>query len=888
MITQIQHESRFLNIIMNCILHFVYGILIIKYTSIFSLETNVTNSFDKKDKRKPFEIIELVPVDCSNINFERFLWAEAVKYYVSKINEKCDVFSLRSYNIPMTNQSAELTNMALDIILDIDHYNSTSDCSNIKHLSKVVGVLGPLNKKQTGYISNFFNQGEVPIMTFSGVCDSLCDVHPSVIRTIPTDRSQVAVIESLLKLFRWTYVSVLYENIADWKSGYEKLRALSTVCLSKEISIHVNLSNVNDSVESLNNDKKSNVYIVFGSDSMKQAVFQEASRKGIVNKTWIFAHTSDRNPLSSKSKKEFRKKISQMGGHFLFVFPNAGRDVKFEKHFMSLGYSINKLSCSKRNFRERKDNKNRKNTTSKKRRKKLPFDSVGFVRNAIMVFTSFWLNQLQAYKERYKEDLCVKPRTIDDKLRTFNYVPSLRNVSFIGLNDELIEFDKNGNIKNYFYNVYTIQAKRSIKKLENETNKVDEISSYKSKKTRKFDVVLFANWSSTSRSFDYIDSQVLSTLKDVHSVCSSECPPGYTNKTFNSQKPCCWDCVPCPKDHVKYLKGNVKCQKCPTDTISNQFQTKCISRMIIDIQDNEYAGIIILSTSSFCMIANIFILVIFILKRHTPVVRSSSFISSLCQLLCHLLLFASSCLVVVRIPSVQCQIIPTIFLLITIIIAITITKVSRIVFIFRCRRKIKKEQIRKLKKEEFAFVISCATFNILMSILLHVFLKTGIVAVTEMAEDSYVAYHECHSSSVFFIANTLYILVLEIACGIQCFRGRNTPDQYNEAKYISYATYLSTVAICMSIILRHGITSSKNSKLLQILLLIVVNLSVLMSLYGYKVIIIIFRPASNTKKVFKTALWEDNKPLKKSKRKTKLVRCIIAAVNPAYEHAEVI
>ena len=90
----------------------------------------------------------------------------------------------------------------------------------------------------------------------------------------------------------------------------------------------------------------------------------------------------------------------------------------------------------------------------------------------------------------------------------------------------------------------------------------------------------------------------------------------------------------------------------------------------------------------------------------------------------------------------------------------------------------------------------------------------------------------------------------------------------------------------MSIILRHGIRSSKTSKLLQILLLIVGNLSVLVSLYGYKVVIIIFRPASNTKKVFQTALWEDIKPLKKSKRKSKLVRSIIAVVNPTYEHAE--
>ena len=709
-----------------------------------------------------------------------------------------------------------------------------------------------------------------------------------MLRTVPTDTTQAEIIESLLKLLNWTYVSVIYEDTTDWKSRYEELRKLKTVCLSEKIIIYSSLSNINGSLDSLNEDNKAKVYILYGSDKMKKAVFQEASKSGIRNKTWILVHTSSRNLRFLQFKKGFGNEFTEIDGRFLFIFPNVGRDVEFEQHYLKSDNSNSKTQFAngKKKPIEAKDSNSGDKATQKKGRKKFRYSSVGFVRNAVMVFTSYWLNQLQAYKMQYQENLCVNSTKISNKLRNFNYVPSLKELNFKGLNNESIQLDNNGNVKNFVYNIFAINPTNIIRKSYIKVKKRNSTNNYRAGIKTTLKIRLFANWSSANRSFEYINRKLLATFKYTRSYCSSVCPPGYTNKTFNPKKPCCWDCVKCSKYHIKYSSGNTKCRKCAANTIPNSFRTQCISIKSVDIKYNNYAGIAILSTSTLCMAVNIVVIIIFLLNKQTPLVRSSSFKSSLCQLFCHLLLFTLSCLRVAEISIIQCKIVPAMFLLITTITAITVTKVTRILFIFRCRIKIKKEHIKKLKKEELAFVISCATLHIIMSVLLHVFLKTELGTEIEMNEELYEVYNVCYNSSTIFVANVVYVLVLEIVSGIQCFRGRNIPGQYNEAKYISYATYLSTVALCLSLILRHGIKSLKTSNLLQILLLILSNLSVLLSLYGYKVIIILFQPEKNTKKFFQNALWGNKELLKDDKRIANVENPLTAPANRGYQHEE--
>ena len=129
------------------------------------------------------------------------------------------------------------------------------------------------------------------------------------------------------------------------------------------------------------------------------------------------------------------------------------------------------------------------------------------------------------------------------------------------------------------------------------------------------------------------------------------------------------------------------------------------------------------------------------------------------------------------------------------------------------------------------FITICAVVNILISSVISAVHKTEVVDVVQITEESYAVYHDCRNTLATYTANITYVLILGIICGIQCFRGRKIPEEFNEAKYISYATFLSTVAICLSIpiyvylclfmpILKSDCTFSKISTLLHILFLL--------------------------------------------------------------------
>ena len=825
---------------------------------------------------KLFEFIGLLPVEAEKIKPEIVVWAEALHYYISQINENNDVFQYQLLDIPLKDHSLELANITLDIVLDKNHYNQTCNCVDTKHDSKLIGVLGPLSGEQTIYISHIFNHEQIPIVTFSEVSHTLNDkvTHPGVLKTVPTDRREVDVIAALLKIFDWSFVSVVYQDTSHGKSEYEELRKRK-ICLSNEFLIYEDLSNIKTIFKSLSRGKRSKVYILFGNDAMKRAVLKEAVRVGMRKRIWILPDTFYRDPWYTEVSRE-------IGAFLLFIFPNAGRDPEFEEHFLNLKYSTSKHNLWVRNFFQAKNQHDE--VTLEKFQNEFDFSSVGFVRNAIMAYATYWLSQTHLCKKRGSQNLCLK------NFRNVSYKPSLKEVKFPGLKGEVIEFDENGDIKYYFYSVYITLPRR-----ERHENKKNRKLKRKNKKNRKYYSVLErskekfasetffgADWSSKNKSFINFDKKRFAGFRV--SKCNSKiCGPGKTNKSFNLRKPCCHTCVPCPENQIKLFRGNFKCHECPPDTVPNKYRTKCIRRMHLDIKYNDYAGIIILFTSTVSIVINLFILVIFILKRHTPLVRSSEFKLSLIQLICHLLFFMASFFTVCEFTNTTCMLLPSVyFFLNTIIIAITITKVSRLILIFKRQTRFLRTEVTKLKRIEIAFILTCTIVNIIIYITLHVIFKPEVAHVIIKTEESYVTFHMCNNTSTIFVANIVYLLVLEIICGIQCFRGRNIPEQYNEAKYISFATFLSTLTVCMSVILRDGIKFHKVSILLQTLMATLGSLSVMLSLFGYKIYIITFQPQRNRKETFQNKLSDNVEKVKKPK----IERTFTASINPAYHDEE--
>ena len=765
-----------------------------------------------------YVILGLFPVNVSQIDIEGILWSEVFRYYLKQSNNACQFFSYQIYDLPYVYKSYVITNITLDMVLDKDMYSDTNEYDGScacepknKKLNNVLGIVGPTTSTSTEYISALTRYENIPIISYSATSDSLSDTqhYPNVLRTIPSDSVQVEVIKSLLDLFNWSYISLLYEDSSYGKSGRNLI--INKFCLYKEIRINSDYSNINESLNEIRTKGGSKVVILYGLVQMTQAVLDAAWHKNISNIVWILSEASGINSWFL----EFRKKFDSILFHMV---PTGGEVPDFQKYFLDLNYSTSLKSPWLKRFFEQNGINDAKSTVKiKDLNKTFDFSYVSYVRNAILTYTNF-LNS------HYTKDTCdailpVAPLT--------ELVVYLKNFSFVASNGTEVSFNENGDIKESRFNIYTIEPTSA-----NDT----------------FEFRLFSKWLSTTKHLVNIDNTIFDKYKSVTSKCSNTCTQGFTNLTYDSTKPCCWTCTVCPKNQIKPLSGNTKCQNCPLGKIATNDRTRCVSMESIYVRYSDYQGIIILVISVSSMIISIIIIAVFVAKRNTPVIRSSNYTLSLVQLLCHVVLSGLVILFPGNDSLRECQVrtygLSFFYIL---VISIIIIKTTRLLAIFKVKHILTKADKKQQQTTEMIMILVFVVINVVITVILEEMSPLNIV-VSNPVSHIVIRYCDNYDSSV---ALLIYVMCLQILCGIQSFRGRNLPGKYNEAKYISFAMFQSTILLILSLLLRKNIQKLEDSLLVQSCLLVFANLSILITLYGYKLLVVLFRPAENTLNVFR-------------------------------------
>lgn len=753
------------------------------------------------------------------------IWSEAFFYYINRINKVCDIFSLRLYELQNTQRNYVTTNLTLDIILDqsFTYENNSCNCAAQNwRLESLLGIVGGSTSGYTTKISEAVRYEKIPLVSYFATSDDLSDknAYPNVLRTIPADSVQVDAIYSLLRTFNWTYVSLVYEDTNYGHSGFGAIRA-KKICLAK--SLPVTLSNIKETYKELANEKKANVIIIYASLRVVRAVLEKAYLENLENKIWILSEASGKSHSLLQLSKKFK-------AHIFLVIPTAGHDKVFEKYFLNLNPSeVKATPWFKYFFRKNEININNTNVTLEKFKSSFDFSYVGFLRNALMTYTEMVVKGLS-----HHFDVC-NPH-VNESLDMIDLISLLKNTSFKGLNDEEIRFDQNGNIRDYFFNIFAItKDKRCL-------DKSCEIMTVFTK---------FGSWISSNKSFMNTNEEIYRDMIQTESRCSDICSAGLTNINFESDKYCCWTCILCAKNQFKSKAGNFKCNSCPQNTLPNENRTACLTRSIVYISYNDRYGAIILALSCSCMIFTGFVLFIFTIKRNTPIIRSSNFTMSFIQLLSHLLVFSMTILYIGKNTSSRCKFRVygiSIFYILTVVL--TLIKITHILNVFNRRYMVSKSQVQHQRRVNLLLIIGCLA---IFSVVVIVLEKTNEKVIDEIAiitDTNYQIYHKCSSDSSYF-ASILYVLILQIFCGIQSFRGRNIPGEYNEANCISYAMFLSTVLLLLSLLLKNSIKSYENSTLLESCLIMGSNLSLMAVLYGYKIGIIIFHPHKNNATVFR-------------------------------------
>ena len=797
----------------------------IHITTIRSLPpSNVTNTFT---------ITGMFPTKVTlktRYNRSGFVWMEVARYAIAQVNKMLRLLKNVSVSLEFVfydtcNDLQITTAKVLQTLLQSSDKNVKENCCYQKE-ENIIGFVGPASSSTSNHLMKLLSYKPMPVISYSATSTRFDDkeIYPLFMRTIPPDNLQAKMILDILLRFHWTHVSIIANDNEYGRMGMQELQKLFTkhdICTAvvRTFTYPYVESEMEDIIKNLKKDEMSRVIILWASGVRTQKFLLMSSKYKLYNKTWIVTESVGTNPAIVNYDTSVVQGL-------LSVVPYAGVYTSFEQTFWKMSYRdhANQNIWLRNVFQNALKLKGSAldNATIGGYRNRMPMSKNGYIRNAIFAYGTA-LKHYVTDNTVCTGNIC-HVRSIPNS--TYFFHKYLQKVIFSGLDGETVSFDKLGNINSATFDLYSLQGKKNPLTWT-------KIGSWN--KTQKLKVI--------NGSFKWAGN----TIALPKSRCAEKCIPGYY-AIFHNSKKCCWKCIPCNERNIKTALGNQKCKICPTHAIPNLNKTKCISIEHIYISYNDensiYIYVFVIAGVSFTAI----FIFIFVSYRKTPVVLSSQFHISLLQLISFFLLNASMVLFLAKPSKTLCTVRGCLYgFLLTLAISVTLVKTQRLLQVFQARRRLSQRNKLQTVSKEVGFMIFLLVIE--AALLVGVYLIKPFDVVEENFT-KYKKYVNCNTKSLYYI-QILYAVILALFCGVQAFRGRKLPQNYNETRFIAVAMFAAIVVLVISIPLHESRPGEPERAVIVTTITISTNCLIMIIMYGYKIWIILARPDQNCQKAFK-------------------------------------
>ncbi|XP_078060041.1 extracellular calcium-sensing receptor-like [Mustelus asterias] len=795
---------------------------------------------------------EPAPPVCEGFNSRSFRWLQTMIFTLQEINK--DPMLLPNitlgYNIydtcttPTHSLRAALT-LASGPYEDISNYS----CEGTSSIPAIVGDSGSTQSLVVARTMTSFN---IPMVSYFSSCTCLSNRNefPAFFRTMPSDAYQALGVARLVQRFGWTWVGSI---AGDDDYSHNAIQAFSDevrklgVCIAfteviPKVYSRQKILQITETIRT----STARVIVMFALEGDVYPLIREVVKQNITGRQWIASEAwvtsaliaTKENFLSLSGTIGFaihRAEIPGLRGFLLQVHPFKTPNNLFVKELWetifncSFGMEVEQKGWPTSILSQKKctGSEELKNTYN-------IYSDVSELRISYNVYKAVY-TIAHSLHNLYSCENGKGPFDNQTCANIFNFQPwqllhYLKEVKYATKLGEEIYFDENGDIA-ATYDIVNWQ------KNEDGSVKFVHVGHFDSATDSDQDIAV------KEKTIIWTGGQV----EVPESLCSKSCLPGTRKAIRTGEQICCFDCLPCADGEFSNETDSLNCIPCALEDWPNPQRNGCIPKEIEFLSFEEAMGITLATTSLLGTASTVSVAGILWYYRKTPIVRANNSELSFLLLFSLMLCFLCS-LTFIGQPSVwSCTLRHTLFG-VSFVLCISCVLAKTLVVLMAFKATLPNNNMMKWfgTLQQILSVLLCTVVQVVICVVWLLVSSPLPVRQTKYYNEKII--FECDLGSVTAFCCVLgYIGFLSCMSFVLAFLARKLPDNFNEAKFITFSM-LIFCAVWLTFIPAYVSSPGKYTVAVEIFAILASSFGLLVCIFAPKCYIILFKPERNTKK----------------------------------------
>ncbi|RXM98341.1 Extracellular calcium-sensing receptor [Acipenser ruthenus] len=808
--------------------------------------------------------------ECVRYNFRGFRWLQAMIFAIEEINNSSTLLpnitlGYRIFDTCNTVSKALEATLSFVAQNKIDSLNLDEFCNCSEHIPSTIAVVGATGSGISTAVANLLGLFYIPQVSYASSSRLLSNKnqYKSFLRTIPTDEHQATAMADIIDYFHWNWVITIAADDDYGRPGIEKFEQEVSdrdICIDfgeliTQYSDEEHIQGVADRIQ----NSSAKVIAVFSSGPDLEPLIKEIVRRNITDRIWLASEAWASSSLIALPEFfhvvggtiGFALRAGQIPGFQQFlqqVQPTKSSHNGFVREFWeetfdcSLGGSSDSKTTGPltRRHMEPSQSGNKsvnvrplctgeENITSVE----TPYLDFTHLRISYNVYVAVYsiAHALQDIltctpgKGLFTNGSCADIK----KVEAWQVLKQLRHLNFTNSMGEQVDFDESGDLLG---NYTIINWHRS---LEDGSVVFEEVGLYNmnaKKGERLFVDERKVLWNGFVREVPF-------------SNCSMDCEPGTRKGIIEGEPTCCFECVECPEGEYSDETDASECFKCPPDSWSNENHTSCILKQIEYLSWTEPFGIALTLFAALGIFLTSFVLGVFVKFRNTPIVKATNRELSYLLLFSLICCFSSSLIFIGEPKDWTCRLRqPAFGVSFVFCISCILVKTNRVLLVFEA--KIPTSLHRKWwgLNLQFLLVFLC-TFVQIMTCVIWLYNAPPSSYWNSELEDE-IIFITCNEGSLMALGFLIgYTCLLAAVCFFFAFKSRKLPENFNEAKFITFSMLIFFI-VWISFIPAYVSTYGKFVSAVEIIAILASSFGLLACIFFNKIYIILFKPSRNT------------------------------------------